>query len=191
MIQEAAFDPASGAPLSLEKEYPGTFRTGARTPEEHADAIWDDSREGALTNGELYSSGNGLIGYFRRVHRKEFADPDPARDRAAATAIRQLKSAKDDAGNLIGDYVLDCILWYLVAERLATKGHDATWMLHYAIPRCPKCDSELKFRPGVGALEGVCASSPNRHGAVDDDIRERVQSLYQSVFDEGRDLAVL
>jgi hypothetical protein len=180
MIQDRAFDPGSGAPLSPDKDYPPGARAGrdqgARTPVEHPHAAWTRGREGALTNGELVSSAEGLLGYFRRSHR-QVRPPAAGLDCAAALAIKRLKAADDRA--------MDALVWYALAERLARKGHWTAWMLDHAIPRCPRCRSQLKFRPGVDGLEGVCASAPNRHGAVDGAIREHIRVLYDAAFDES------
>lgn len=194
MIQDQAFDPASGAPLAETKEYtpgPNDPREshagrdqGARLVVEDATAVsadWVDEREGSLTNGELISAAEGLLGFFRRTHR-QVRPPNVSADRAAALAIKQVKATESD------DNYLDAMVWYTVAERLAAKGYWSAWMLDHAVPRCPhptatgRCGSALKFRPGVEHLEGVCASSPGRHGAVDDAIRDRVRTLYADAF---------
>lgn len=185
MIRSQAFDPDSGAPLKRDKEFPPGARAGRdqgrRLVTEHPLAVTDDwleKREGSMTNGELCSSTNGLLGYFRRVHRQVREDPDPALDRAAATALKRIRGTESGTG------AIDTFVWYVLAERLARKGHWAAWMLDQCIPRCPRCRSRLKFRPGVGGLEGVCATSPHRHGAVGDAVRERIRDLYAEAFDE-------
>ena len=105
MINECAFDPNSGAPLSRDKEYPEWFdRSGVRTVKDDGLAF-DSDREGALTNGELVSSAEGILGYFRRRSRAvRGGDPDPALECAAATAIKQLRRATrdEDEGHSIG-----------------------------------------------------------------------------------------
>ena len=182
MIQEAAFDPESGAPLSREKHWTPWHRVGVRTPVEDPQAEWHAGREGALTNGELQSSQQGLLGYFRRVHR-DARDPNPELDRTAALALKRLKSV--DATDHAAAGALDAIVWLALAERLAAKGHWVAWMLDHFVPRCPHCASALKFRRGVWALEAVCASSPNRHGTVDDAIHDAVATLYRAAFDDA------
>lgn len=183
MIRSQAFDPDSGAPLAAEKEFPPGVRAGRdqgrRLVENHPLAVTSDwgEREGSMTNGELCSSGDGLLGYFRRVHRK-VRTPNPALDRAAAAAIRQVR--RTDAGRRAAD----TFVWYVVAERLAQRGYWSAWMLDHCIPRCPYCRSMLKFRPAVGKLEGVCARNAHRHGAVDEAIRERIHELYAAAFGE-------
>lgn len=184
MIRSHAFDPDSGAPLEDNKQYPPGVRDGRdqgrRLVQEHPLAVsgnWLDEREGSMTNGELVSSASGLLGYFRRAHR-DVRDPDPALDRAAAAAIKQVRATD------VGRGAIDTFAWYTTAERLARKGHWVAWMLDQCIPRCPHCRSELKFRPGVSRLEGVCATNPHRHGAVDDAVRERVAQLYEAAFDQ-------
>lgn len=197
MIQSRAFDPDSGAPLEDAKDFPpGTRRgrdQGRRPVQEHPLAVtddWVDRREGSMTNGELVSSTDGLLGYFRRAHR-QVREPAPALDRAAALAIKRVKRATNSQDEPIGEHALDVVVWYVTAERLARKGHWTAWMLDHAIPRCPHCRSALKFRPAVDGLEGVCASSPNRHGAVDDAIRDRIRELYRHAFDDAVDELVL
>lgn len=186
MLGWHSFDPETGAPLSEDKHYhPGTpvksddradpYRQGARTPVEHPVVDWHSGREGALTNGELCSSLDGLIGYFRRMHRRA-RPPNPKLDQSAALAFKRLKSAEE--------HVADSFVWYCAAERLARKGHWAAWMLDHTQPRCPRCNSTCKFRPGMDALEPVCASSPSRHGSVEDAIRTRITELYEAAFDE-------
>lgn len=144
-----------------------------------------------MTNGELVSSADGLLGYFRRVHRDVRSEPDPALDRAAALAIKRVRGAESSQGDPVGEHALDCMVWYAVAERLARKGHWTAWMLDQTIPRCPRCRSALKFRPGVDGLEGVCASSPSRHGSVDEAIREHVRELYGAAFEPVAELRLL
>lgn len=197
MIQSQAFDPDSGAPLETEKEFPPGVRSGRdqgrRAVEEHPLAVTDDwvrRREGSMTNGELVSSTDGLLGFFRRTQR-QVREPDPALDRAAALAIRRIKRATNAQDEPIGENALDVEVWYVAAERLARKGYWTAWMLDHAIPRCPHCSSQLKFRPAVGGLEGVCATSPSRHGAVDDAIREGIRALYAAAFDDRVDDLVL
>lgn len=191
MIQANAFDPDSGAPVESTKEFPPGVRSGRdqgrRLVVEHPLAVtrnWVAHREGSMTNGELTSSAQGLLGYFRRVHRT-VRDPDPALDRAAATAINAIRRTDDGRG------IADTFVWYAVAERLARKGHWVAWMLDATTPRCPDCRSQLKFRPAVDGLEGICASSPHRHGTVDAAIRERIHALYASAFETELDDFVL
>jgi hypothetical protein len=186
MLRQHTFDPQSGAPVK-QKEYPPGVRAGRdqgrRLVVEHPFAVtddWVDAREGSMTNGELVSSADGLLGYFRQVHRR-VREADPDLDRAAAAAIRAVR--RTDSGRRAAD----TFVWYTVAERLARNGHWVAWMLDQCIPRCPHCRSELKFRGAAGNLEGVCASAPNRHGAVDGDIRERIHSLYSAAFDAWLD----
>lgn len=179
MKSACRFDPETGAPLSRDTEYHPDYGPGVkvRTPVEHPDAVdWHIGREGALTNGELRSSDRGLLGYFRRVHRL-VRTPNPDLDRAAALAIKRLKASNT--------HELDCFLWYALAERLAAKGYWVAWMVDFAVPRCPHCASQLKFRPGVDHLEAMCASQPTTHGAVDDDIHDRVTAIYESAFDDA------
>lgn len=209
MINLNAFDPDSGAPLSETRyRYPdagypsgdteatfsyadGRFSHAARTPVNHPDVEWSASREGALTNGELHSSARGLLGYFRRIHRKVRA-PQPEMDRAAACAIKRIRSERRTAW--------DCYVWYALAERLAAKGYWVAWMLDYVEPRCPyqgtsttHCGSDVKFRPATSVerggtyLEAVCASSPHEHGVVDDAICEHVGAIYTETFDDDFD----
>ncbi|MFD1515096.1 hypothetical protein [Halomarina rubra] len=174
MIQQHAFDPQSGAPLSRDRHYPGAYRHGVRTPLNHPNAEWDDSREGALTNGELRSAQQGLLGYFRRVQR-QVRQPEPSIDRQAALALKRLKAATD---------AIDTFVWYALAEYLARQGHWVAWMLDHTHARSPHCASRVKFRPAVGRLEAVCASAPKAHGAVDEAIRDRVGDIYTAAFDE-------
>jgi len=186
MIQEQAFDPATGAPLSEERHYPD-HGVPCRQPEFDATVakFWSTGREGALTNGELVSSLQGLLGYFRRVQR-ELRAPNPELDRAAATALRRLKSATDQRGDPRRN-AIDSIVWYALAERLARQDFWTAWMLDAAIPRCPHCHSRLKFRGGIDNLEGVCASSPSRHGSVDDAIHEAIAAVYDAAFVDDAD----
>ncbi|MFC5970091.1 hypothetical protein ACFPYI_01985 [Halomarina salina] len=174
MIQEQAFDPQSGAPLTEERHYPGSYRIGVRTPIPHPLSNWTSSREGALTNGELRSAQQGLLGYFRRIHRL-VREPDPALDRAAALALKRLKA---------GPNTIDALTWYALAEYLARQGYWVAWMLDHVNARCPHCASRVKFRPAVDRLEAVCASAPMDHGAVDEAIRERVAEMYEAAFDD-------
>lgn len=193
------FDPETGAPLSEDKYYPtGTaveeYQTGVRVPVEHPDSAWKPSREGALTNGEVRSSRQGLLGYFERVLRKYCSDPSPKWDIAAANALRYLKT--DDQHS----FTADCFVWYALAERI-TRKHDffTGWMLHFAVPRCPHCLSECKFKGGVYYQEAVCASQPGPtiipeeleeqgyrpgHGNVDEAIRKKIIEVYNAAFDE-------
>lgn len=175
MIGPVAFDPDSGAPLSEDRYYHPDFSggrdVGAATPEPHPLAAWDGSREGALTNGELRSSGVGLTAYFRRMRSN--AGLPAAIDSPAALAIKQLKAT--DA--------IDAFVWLAAAERLATNGHWSAWMLDHYVPRCPHCASRCKFDASKSP-EPRCASAPNDHGHVGVDIRDRVGELYVAAFDE-------
>lgn len=186
MINECAFDPESGAPLTEDKEYPMWFdRAGVRTVQDDGLA-YTPSREGALTNGELVSSADGLLGYFRRRARAvRDDDPDGALECAAASTIRQLRRASqgDETDHAIGQSALDIEVWFATAERLAQRGHWAAWMFDQAIPRCPHCRSRVKVREAVGEAGLVCASAPNRHGRVNEAIAERVRTLYRAAFD--------
>ncbi|MFC6825705.1 hypothetical protein [Halopelagius fulvigenes] len=155
-----------------------------RTPKPHEaiDADWSN-REGALTNGELSSSDAGLLGYFKRVHRQEFAEPNPKMDCAAAAAIKQLKAQRN--------HTRDTFLWLALAERLASKGYPARWMLDYFTPRCPLCGSIAKFPGGKFGSEAICASAEQDHGAVDDAIREKITEFYENAFDDDLEPAVV
>jgi hypothetical protein len=181
MIQESSFDPQSGAPLSEQRHYPGAYDHGVRTPVYHPTSEWEAGREGALTNGELRSAQQGLLGYFRRVQRR-VREPDPTLDRTAALALKRLKAATD---------AIDTFVWYALAERLAAKGHWTAWMLDHVNARCPQCSSRVKFRPAVGRLEAVCASAPSDHGAVDEAVRDRVAEIYEAAFDDALEFRVL
>lgn len=187
MIQEQAFDPESGAPLSEDKEYPPWYATGVRQVEQDpvtstvgpdGAAQWHGGREGALTNGELESSRRGLLGYFRRVLRKS-RDPDPKLEMAAASALRKLKA--------VDSRPIDTTVWWALAERLAQEGHWSAWMFSHVIPRCPRCHSRLKFRAAVYEMDAICATSPNRHGTVNDEIAEAVLELHEAAFDDVPD----
>jgi hypothetical protein len=214
MIGNCRFDPDSGAPLSVEKHYPpgsAHYRTGARTPKYHPDSAWSLSREGALTNGEVRSSRRGLQGYFERVVRavREGTEPDPRLDMAASNALRQLKSGGENGdggdGAQSDRYTLDCFVWYALAERLCRKGWWVSWMLDYAIPRCPLCGSEAKFDDGVWHKRAICGSQsgpsniPDElesqgyepgHGDIDDALRREIRSTYNSAFAEGDEDAI-
>ena len=215
MIGINAFDPDSGAPLSEERYYyPGQatrskehavehekkktyFTQGARVPVYHPEVAWSDDCEGRLTNGKLCSSTMGILGYFRRIHRRALDEPIPAMDRSAALAVKQLNGSRETGGDW------DCYIWYALAERLAKKGYETRWMFDYADPRCPRpsgstrCGSMVKYRSAVSVekggtfLETICASEPNRHGSIDDAIRERVGEIYEGSFDESFDPAHL
>lgn len=176
MISRRAFDPKSGAPLSDDKVYPHTYRFGVRSPVYHPHAVWNETRDQALTNGELRSSREGLLGYFRRVHRA-CRPPDPSLDSAAALALTRLKTDDED-DHYRGE--LDVFVWYALAERLARKGHWVSWMIDFAIPRCPHCYSEIRFEQGC-RLIAKCGSSAD-HGMVHDDILDRVTKVYNTAF---------
>lgn len=175
MISRRAFDPATGAPLTDEKTYPDNYRFGVRSPEYAPHACWIEHRDAAMTNGELRSSREGLLGYFRRVHRAARA-PDPSLDSAAALALSRLKSEEDGQRSHI-----DAFIWYALAERLARKGHWVSWMIDYSLPRCPKCYSEVRFEKGATRLIAYCASS-GEHGMIHDDILEYVTRVYNETF---------
>lgn len=177
-----AFDPATGTPLSETRLH--ATPSGAndhvtvpiRTPVEHAavDVDWS-KREGTLTNGEIRSDQQGLKGHFRRVHRAVRDEPVPKLDCAAVLAIKRLKAANEDE--------IDSFVWLALAERLAEKGYWVAWMLEHFLPRCPECESTLKFRKAVFRADSICASAPSVHGAVDDGIRTRTMWAYQNAFE--------
>ena len=104
MIQECAFDPQSGAPLTDDQFYHPDVRGPARKPVQTPHTEWSAGREGALTNGELRSAQGGLLGYFRRVHR-DVREPDPDLDCAAALAIKQLKADEEEGRNEIDAFI--------------------------------------------------------------------------------------
>lgn len=176
MISRRAFDPATGAPLSDDKIYPDHYRFGVRSPAYHPNCSWIENRDQAFTNGELRSSREGLIGYFKRVHRA-CRVPDPRLDSAAALAITRLKTDDDD-DQYRGE--IDTFIWYALAERLARKGHWVSWMIDFAIPRCPHCYSEIRFEQGA-RLIAKCGSDGS-HGMVHDDMLERVTTVYNNAF---------
>ncbi|ELZ84442.1 hypothetical protein C453_12886 [Haloferax elongans ATCC BAA-1513] len=170
------FDPSSGAALG-ETQYLPDGTTGREVVSDPWGVHWTAAREGALTHGEHRSSTTALTSYFRRVQREvRGGDEDASLTRAASLAIRRVKAAATDE--------LDTFVWLAVAERLAEKGHWTAWMLNHYVPRCPHCHSEAKFRAGVQMHEAVCASSPDRHGAVDAAIEARVRSLLETAFDD-------
>lgn len=184
-----AFDPVSGAQLSEERNYttpsghsgthiPGHVYVSVRTP---VDCPRD--REGMLTNGEIVSAGTGLLGYFRTTHRR-VRPPVPKMDSAAALALKRLKAADDPNQRGDRDPLSDAFLWLALAERLAAKGYWAGWMLDQFTPRCPHCDSTLKFRDACFEADARCASYPNEHGTVNEAIREKVSSVYKRTFGE-------
>lgn len=181
MLGTIRFDPETGAPLSETKEYPPYEtggRSGVRSPVRHSDSEWIENRDAALTNGELESSGQGLLGYFRRTHRAARDEPNTSLDRAAALAIKRIKATHDG--------IYDSFVWLVLAERLCRADHWVTWMLDHFTPRCPHCGSGLKFKQGVDPI-GHCASSAD-HGDVDEQIRELVVERYNETFatDEHR-----
>lgn len=176
MLGTIRFDPETGAPLSEDKEYPPYERggrSGVRSPQRHPDSPWTPGRDAALTNGELESSGQGLLGYFERVHR-QIRDPKPELDRAAALGVKRIKADHDG--------IYDSMAWLVLAEYLCRRGYWVTWMLDYFTPRCPDCASSLKFKQGVDPI-GYCASSAD-HGDVDDRIRDLVVEHYNETFAE-------
>lgn len=178
MISRRAFDPATGAPLTDDKHYPASYRFGVRSPERHPDSGWITNRDEALTNGELRSSREGLLGYFKRIHRA-VREPLPELDSAAALALSRLK-ATDDENESVYRGTIDTFIWYALAERLARKGYWVSWMIDFAIPRCPHCYSEIKFKQGA-RLIAKCGSDSD-HGMVHDDIIETVTDVYNAAF---------
>lgn len=183
MISKRAFDPATGAPLSEEKLYPNTYRYGVRSPIHHPQSCWIRHRDEALTNGELQSSMEGLLGYFKRVHRACRA-PEPSLDSAAALALKRLKAAEADAADGGSDTqpreYIDVFVWYALAERLSRKGHWVSWMIDFAQPRCPHCQSVVRFEQGA-RLIAKCGSS-DTCGMVHDDILDLVLRIYNTAF---------
>ncbi|WP_126665254.1 hypothetical protein [Haloterrigena salifodinae] len=175
MLGKVRFDPATGAPLSETKEYP-PYETGGgsgvRSPVRDPDANWKANRDAALTNGELESSSQGLLGYFRKIHRTVRDDPNTSLDRSAALAVKRIKADHKR--------IYDSVAWLVLAERLCRKGYWVVWMLDHFTPRCPHCGSGLKFKQGVDPI-GYCASSAE-HGDVDGVIRNLVCERYNETF---------
>lgn len=176
MIGEHRFDPATGAPLTENKSYPPAdiHWAGARSPRRAEGAAWIENRSEALTNGELQSSGNGLLGYFRYCHRRVRERPNPDTEQAAAVAIHRLKTDREHG--------IDVWLWFALAERLARKGHWSTWMLGFAEPRCPvndgsPCHSRLKWKKGTA----YCAKTTD-HRNVHNLIEEKIIDTYNAAF---------
>ncbi|WP_226043423.1 hypothetical protein [Natrinema sp. DC36] len=175
MLGQIRFDPATGAPLTDDKEYPpyqSGGRSGVRSPVRHSDSAWIANRDSALTNGELESSGQGLLGYFKRIHRKARDDPNTAIDRSAALAIKRIKANYDG--------IYDAHAWLILAEYLCREGYWVVWMLDHFQPRCPHCLSVVKWKMGVDPI-AYCASSAD-HGDVDAEIRELVRERYNETF---------
>lgn len=183
MLGECRFDPATGAPLSDSKSYPPGERhwVGVRSPKKHPDAAWIANRDEALTNGELQSSDQGLLGYFRRIHRTVREDPDPSLDRAAALGIKRLKAVREHS--------IDAYVWLALGEYLSRRGFWVSWMLDHYVPRCPHCHSTVKFKQGVDPI-AYCASDGG-HGDIDDQIRSQVIDLYNAAVQDTDDLDVI
>lgn len=186
---EISLDPQSGAELGREREYPfdGTFHitsdrhyhdppsaVSARTPDRDTFAAWSPDREGALTTGEFHTTAEGLTAHFRRSADAE-DDVDPKRARAANLAFKQVFAAYQGPEE---SRPIDVFAWYTVAQRLHEKGHAVRWMRDHIMPRCPHCRSACK--PGYDGVR--CASDPNRHGHVRDDIHELVADIYAKVW---------
>lgn len=173
MIDEYAFCPRSGAPLSEERHYDERGQA-RRVPEEPNDEPTIEE----LTNGERRSSRRALLAHFRHCHARH-ADPDPALYRAVSLALYRLKRAAD------GTDEWDVYVWYALAERLAREGFDAGWMHVHVEPRCPRCHGKLKYgRTPRGDLTARCGArcSNDRANALRE-VRETVADLYTRAFE--------
>lgn len=190
MRGDISIDPQSGAELAREREYPfdGTFHitsdahfhdppsaVSARTPDPDTFAAWSPDREGALTTGEFLSTADALTAHIRRAADSE-GEVDPKRDRAANLALKQVFAAYGEPHE---SRPIDTFTLYAVAQRLHEKGYGVRWLRDHIVPRCPHCRSACK--PGYDGVR--CASDPNGHGHVRDDIHEKVAAVYEKVWD--------
>ena len=180
MIDEHAFCPRSGAPLSDEKHYDERGHA-RRAPEE----LNDEPTIQELTNGERRSSRRALLVHFRRCHGRH-ADPDSTLYRTASLALYRLKRTAH------GTVDRDVYVWYALAERLAREGFDAGWMHAHVEPRCPRCHGKLKYgRTPDGGLRARCGArcSDGRSDALRE-VRETVADLYTRAFEPGAPIEV-
>ena len=180
MIDEHAFCPRSGAPLSEERHYDERGHA-RRVPEEPN----DEPTVQELTNGERRSSRRALLAHFRHCHERH-AEPDPAIHRAASLALYRLKRVAD------GAVEWDVHVWYALAERLAREGFDAEWMHVHVEPRCPRCHGTLKYgRTPRGDLVARCGAlcSDERADALRV-VRETVADLYTRAFEPTEPIEV-
>lgn len=174
MIEEHAFCPRSGAPLSRERHY-DEHGNARRAPVEPS--VGEPTLHG-LTNGERRSSKRALQIHFRRCHGRH-ADPDRSLYRAAAAALHRLKSAAS------GTTEWDFYVWYALAEHLAREEYHVEWMHAHSEPRCPDCHGRLAYdRTPTGDLLARCGTdcTGSRTDALAA-IRETVADLYARAFD--------
>lgn len=191
MKGQHAFCPESGASLSRERDYATPDPDGVVRPgyaEAHSTSSDVDAGGGLVTNGERVSSTRGLIGRFRHCYAEHVdGDPDARVERAAATALRKLKSARDRAE-------WDIWVWTALQERLERAGVDADWMTEHVELRCPSCAGPLAWeRAPRGDRLPRCAQDCDDRGIYrHTEIADRVRALYTQAFEtEITDVHVL
>lgn len=176
MIGYYAFCHRSGAPLSEPTHYDEDGRAWRSVLPGDGDD--DDRRVGELTNGEVRSTRQALVTYFRRTHRRH-CEFDAELYRRAALAISRLKRAAT------GEQTADRYVWYALQHRFDELGYDVEWMHAHAGLRCPGCHGRLKFDDDHdGVVHAECGT--NCDGTTSDQmarIRETVASLYTAAFD--------
>lgn len=169
-----AFCPTSGASLTDERYYADTNIPFRAPVEDSIDDSW--TLLGELTTGELVSSCTALISYFRRCQQKASADYYVDLYGKSAVDIRRLKSETN---------AWDVWIWYALAEHLDRRGFDASWMPHFAEPRCPRCSSRLRYEPSAtGYPNMICGASCGNETASDRtvEIYERIKDVYNATF---------
>ena len=180
MIEEYAFCPKTGAPLSERRHYderghPSRVPIEERTPS-------GMKPDGELTNGAIRSSTEAIFNYFRRCHQRH-CEEDGALYRKAVLELRRLKKAAT------GIEEWDIHIWYALQYRLADD-HDVGWMDVHAEPRCPDCHGRLKYEQlGPHDVIGRCGTNCTARGADRlPAVRETIASLYSRAFSAEADI---
>lgn len=180
MIEEYAFCPKTGAPLSEQRHYDERGRPSRVPIEERLPP--DSKPEGELTNGAVRSATKALFNYFRRCHQRHH-QADETLYRRALLELRRLKEAATSTEEW------DIYVWYALQFRLRADGYDTTWMDAHAEPRCPGCHGRLKYdQLAPGEVIGRCGANCTATGTDRlPEIRETLASLCSRAFDRTVD----
>ncbi|WP_435077469.1 hypothetical protein [Halococcus sp. AFM35] len=184
MIEEDAFCPKTGAPLSEQTEYDGQgYPRHVALPDEF---IAESEPLGELTNGAVTSSKAALFNHFRRCHQRH-TEANDRLYRKAALELRRLKRAAEGRANW------DVHVWYALQRRLDGKGFDVEWMHAHAELRCPHCHGRLKYELyDNGDVYALCGTNCTGDKADQlETIRETIAALYSRSFADSVDADAL
>ncbi|WP_089650109.1 hypothetical protein [Halobacterium hubeiense] len=171
--------PSSGAPLSEERVTPRQDGSKKR----YSTSGWYSRGGGTLTNGERVSSQEALVACVTRWHRQHVDDVDKAFCRAAATALRKLKSQPE--GKTWNVHV-----WHALHAHLQSRGFDVEWMRAHVEHVCPRCHGELVWDETARGPRPRCRQKCITNEYVHEEIADAVEATYHAAFDDQLEFEV-